>query len=309
MKVFVISMVRNEVDIIRMNVLHHLSLGLDCLLVADNGSSDGTDRELQRLSRDKRVRWHRDHSPYRQSEIITGLAREAFRSGADWVVPMDADEFWWAREKNLREVLARSTAGAIGVEIVNFIQRRDQERASPEALLYMTRRVGQPIGPVERCEELVESRQIAFVEMMYPPKWISRPSATIEIAAGNHAVSGIDGPYQETDEIICLHAPLRSRPALEAKREHGKRVEEAGFQQGQSWHVRRWRRLQEESGLDEEWAANSYVGDSIDVYGTQHRVIFDSMLRDVVAPWVRRPLWKRIRSLWRSVGGGHVTGD
>jgi hypothetical protein len=162
---------------------------------------------------------------------------------------------------------------------------------------------------VERCEELVESHQIAFVEMIYPPKWISRPSATIELAAGNHAVSGIDGPYQETDEIICLHAPLRSRSALEAKREHGRRVEEVGFQQGQSWHVRRWRRLQEEGGLDEEWAANSYVGDWIDVYGTQHRVIFDSMLRDVVAPWVRQPLWKRIRSLWRSAEGGHATGD
>ena len=36
------------------------------------------------------MRWHRDESPYRQSEIITGLAREAFRSGADWVLPLDA---------------------------------------------------------------------------------------------------------------------------------------------------------------------------------------------------------------------------
>ena len=308
MKVIGVSTIRNAADIVRVNVLHHLSLGLDRLLIIDNESSDGTDRELQRLSRDKRVRWRRDHSPYRHSEFITGLAREAFKSGADWVVPIDVDEFWWAPHGNFRDVLAQSTAGAIRVESVNFIQRRDQERASPEALLYMTRRVAQPIGPVERCEELVESRQIAYVEIMHPPKWISRPSATIELAAGNHAVSGIDGPYQETDEIICLHAPLRSRPALEAKREHGKRVEEVGVPQGQSWHVLRWLRLQAESGLNEEWAANSYVGDSIDVYGTQHPVIFDSMLRDVVAPWIRRPLWKRIRSLLRPTEDSHATG-
>lgn len=300
MKVFGVSMVRNEADIIRVNVLHHLSLGLDCLLIVDNSSTDGTDRELQRLSRDRRVRWHRDDSPYRQSEIITGLAREAFRSGADWVVPLDADEFWWAPEKNFRDVLARSTAGGIAVTVVNFIQRREQERTSTEALLYVTRRVAQPIGPSERCQKLVESRQIAFVEMMYPPKWISRASETIGIAAGNHEVSGVEGSYEDTDEIICVHAPLRSRSALEAKADVGRRQEEAGWPDGMGWQASRWRRLQIEGGLDEEWAANSYVGDWIDVYGTQHRVIFDSMLREVVAPWVRRPLWKRFRSLWRS---------
>ena len=302
-------MVRNEADIIRVNVLHHLSLGLDCLLIVDNGSTDGTDRELQRLSRDRRVRWHRDDSPYRQSEIITGLARDAFRSGADWVLPLDADEFWWAPHGNFTDVLALSTAGAIRVEVVNFIQRGDRKRASPEAPQYMTRRVASPIGPSERCQELVESRQIAFVEMMYPPKWISRASETIGIAAGNHEVSGVEGSYEDTDEIICLHAPLRSRSALEAKAEVGKRQEEAGWPDGMGWQGARFRRLQKEGGLDEEWAANSYVGDWIDVYGTQHRVIFDPTLRDVIAPWIRRPLWKRIRSLWCSAGGGHGRGN
>ena len=290
-------MVRNEADIIRVNVLHHLSLGLDCLLIVDNGSTDGTDRELQRLSRDRRVRWHRDDSPYRQSEIITGLARDAFRSGADWVLPLDADEFWWAPHGNFTDVLALSTAGAIRVEVVNFIQRGDRKRASPEAPQYMTRRVASPIGPSERCQELVESRQIAFVEMMYPPKWISRASETIGIAAGNHEVSGVEGSYEDTDEIICLHAPLRSRSALEAKADMGRRLAEAGWPHGLGWHAIRWRQLQVGGKLDEEWAANSYAGDSIDVYGTQRRVIFDPTLRDVLAPSIRRPLWKRIRSL------------
>ena len=129
-------------------------------------------------------------------------------------------------------MLARSAAGAIRAEVVNFIQRRGQERVSPEALLYMTRRVAQSIGPPERCQEFVESHQIAFVEMMCPPKWISRASETIGIAAGNHEVSGLEGSYEDTDEIICLHAPLRSRPALEAKADVGRRQKEAGWPDG-----------------------------------------------------------------------------
>lgn len=308
MKVFGISVVRNEADIIRVNILHHLSLGLDCLHIVDHGSSDGTDRELQRLSRDNQVRWCRDDSPFNQSEITTGLAREAFRSGADWVVPIDADEFWWAPKKNFREVLSLSTAGAIRIEIVNFIQRSGQERVSPEALLHMTRRVAQPFGPPERCSELVESRQISFVEMMYPPKWISRASETIEIAAGNHEASGVEGPYEDRDEIICLHAPLRARSGLEAKADVGRQHEEAGWPEGYGWHKRRWYRLQREQALDEEWAANSYTGDWIDVSGRRRQVIFDPTLRDVVAPWIRRPLWKRISSLWRSCDGGGERG-
>jgi hypothetical protein len=35
------------------------------------------------------------------------LAREAIRQGADWVIPFDADEFWWMTGGNVREALRR----------------------------------------------------------------------------------------------------------------------------------------------------------------------------------------------------------
>src|SRR5436309_15500717 len=84
-----IMIVRNEVDIIRLNVLYHFGLGIDRFLIVDNGSSDGTDQVLEELSRQGRVQWTSDSGPYRQAEITTELAREAFRGGADWVVPIE----------------------------------------------------------------------------------------------------------------------------------------------------------------------------------------------------------------------------
>ena len=131
MKVFGISIVRNEVDIIGLNILHHLSLGLDEMLIVDNGSSDGTDRVLQQLGIDGRIKWSRNDGPYKQPEIFTELAREAHRRGADWVLPIDADEFWDVTHWDLKEVLERSNAGALRVQIVNFIQRREQRNTSP----------------------------------------------------------------------------------------------------------------------------------------------------------------------------------
>lgn len=291
MKVFGISIVRNEVDIIGLNILHHLSLGLDEILIVDNGSSDGTDGVLQQLDMDGRIKWSRNAGPYRQPEIFTELAHEAYRRGADWVLPIDADEFWDVTNWDLREVLERSNAGALRVQIVNFIQRREQRNTSPRALVHMTRRAPQPIGPVECCQDLVESRQIAYVEMMYPPKWITRACSTLKIGAGNHLVSGVEGPYEDTNRIICLHAPLRARSTLDAKADTGRRADEAGYPPGEMWHLRRWDRLRDEGVLEAEWSANSYDRNQIDVHGTQRPLVFDSRLRDIAIRWIRPSFW------------------
>ncbi len=207
MQVFGLMMVRNEADILRINLLHHLALGIDQFLIVDNGSTDSTPEILDELSQDTgRVRWLRDDGPYRQADITTGLAHEAYLEGANWVMPIDADEFWCAPGGDLRGVLERTEAGALEVQLVNFVQSREQLEATPEGLLQMTRRVAHPVGPIERIVELVESRQIGFVEIFYPPKWISRATAGIEIGIGNHNVSGIMGAREATDELVRFGA-------------------------------------------------------------------------------------------------------
>ena len=50
MNIFAVMMVRNEADIIRVNILHHLAQGVDHFLVVDNGSSDETVEILTRLA-------------------------------------------------------------------------------------------------------------------------------------------------------------------------------------------------------------------------------------------------------------------
>jgi cellulose synthase/poly-beta-1,6-N-acetylglucosamine synthase-like glycosyltransferase len=106
-KVSGISMLRNEADVVQLCLLHHLAIGCDNVLVVDNGSTDGTVAILRRLAHRYPILWTRDDGPYRQSEIITGLARDAACDGADWIVPFDADEFWWMRSGSLRKSLER----------------------------------------------------------------------------------------------------------------------------------------------------------------------------------------------------------
>jgi 2-polyprenyl-3-methyl-5-hydroxy-6-metoxy-1,4-benzoquinol methylase len=290
-QVFGLMMVRNEADIVRVNLQHHLALGIDQVLIVDNGSTDDTPEILEELSRDTgRVHWTRDEGPYRQAEITSELAREACSRGADWVLPIDADEFWHAPGGDLRAVLEGTEVGALEVQVVNFVQRREQLEATPDALLHMTRRVAQPVGPLERIAELVETRQIGFVQMMYPPKYVSRASPALVIGMGNHTLRGVAGTRSVTDQIVCLHAPLRARSVLEEKMvDHGRRSKELALPPGQWWHVVRWQRLGEDGALDWEWWSNSYAHDHLHVYGVPHPVVFDSRLRDVVCSWIELP--------------------
>jgi hypothetical protein len=285
---FGLYLVRNEADIIRTNILHHLALGVDRVLVIDNGSTDDTGPILDELAKGGRVQWSRVDGSFRQAALATELTHEAFLQGADWVIPIDADEFWWSPRGDLKAVLAGSSAGALQVRVVNFIQRREQSRATADALLHMTRRAPVGIGPIRRVQELVEARQIAFVEIEYQGKWISRASLALEIGQGDHAIDGVRGPLETTNEIVCLHAPLRARSVLESKADARRPLEEVEEYLGPAWHIKRWRTLAQEDALDQEWIANSYADDSLDVYGVRHRVVVDTTLRDVVQPWIGR---------------------
>jgi len=92
--VYGILAVRDEVDIVRINVLHHLHTACDRIIVVDNGSSDGTTEVLKRLAAKLPVEWTVDKGAFTQSEIVSALADEARAKGAEWVLPLDADEFW-----------------------------------------------------------------------------------------------------------------------------------------------------------------------------------------------------------------------
>lgn len=281
-------MVRNEEDVIRANLLHHQRVGVERFLVVDNGSGDGTARALREVSRTLPVAWTVTEGDVSQAEVITELAREAHRGGATWVLPIDADEFWHTPGGDLRAVLRDTRAAWLRADVRIFVQRRSQRSRSPDALLHMTRRAPSYRSARGRGEERAAGGSIAYVEIWPLPKVIARAAAGIVIGRGNHGVEGVEGSGEDTDRIVCLHAPLRAREVLDRKAEVGRRREAEGLPPGTSWHLRRWHRLAEEGGLEREWAANSHADGDLDVYGERHPLIVDTRLRQAVAPFVGR---------------------
>ncbi|GAC1341243.1 MAG: hypothetical protein NVSMB18_12920 [Acetobacteraceae bacterium] len=88
-----VSRLLNEADIVEPFIRHHATL-LDLHIVLDNGSVDGTVEILHALHAEGLpIQAYQSVSPVFVEEIHnTGLYRLAVQAGADWVVPLDADE-------------------------------------------------------------------------------------------------------------------------------------------------------------------------------------------------------------------------
>lgn len=125
-EVWGVAMVRDEIDVIGTTLDHLLEQGLDRVLVVDNGSVDGT-RELlhQRATDDERILVGDDPVvPYYQSEKMTWLAHRAWRAGADWVIPFDADEWWFARGGGLADHLRSRPESVLYAHLHHMVPRK-----------------------------------------------------------------------------------------------------------------------------------------------------------------------------------------
>lgn len=102
MTTFGVSLVKDEADIIG-PVLTHMLGQVDRVIVADNGSTDGTREILEQL--DVEIVDDPDRAHY-QSRKMTALAARAAAQGATWIVPFDADEWWYSPFGRIADVLA-----------------------------------------------------------------------------------------------------------------------------------------------------------------------------------------------------------
>src|SRR4051812_46619587 len=92
-------MVKDEADVIE-GTIRHMADEVDQLLVADNGSTDGTRDILVKLALELQFTVVDDPDPgYEQSRKMSALAELAASHGATWIVPFDADELWLAEDR------------------------------------------------------------------------------------------------------------------------------------------------------------------------------------------------------------------
>jgi Glycosyl transferase family 2 len=201
MRLVMTLLVRDEVDVIRTFLEFHYARDVDFIVATDNGSTDGTNDVLKLYERDGRLSLIDDPSELSQEAQVTHMARLAASDfGADWVINSDADEFWFARQGTLREVLdsMRRRVGRVRCSWSHFPPRPGDSFFADR----MTARLCVPQPP----------------RFHHQRKLVHRADRTVVVAGGNHDASGRKLRRATKDSPIdVLHFPLRSRAQFERK--------------------------------------------------------------------------------------------
>ena len=270
--------VKDEEDILDAQLAFHLNAGVDFVIVTDTGSTDGTLDIIEPYRRAGVLELrHDDTRPFRQSPLRTAMARAAYERGAEWVFSSDADEFWWPRGPGLKAVFEALPPryGIVSGIWRPFVPRPDR---------------GEPF--YERM-----TARLAAAHAINDPGSVFRPNVKIahrahpdvEVAAGNHSVTGVPfSPLRGWYPIEVLHFPLRTEAQTSRKYELALGYvgpEQAGY-------IRRF----EVAGGDEA-GGESFAAHVIDDTALQEGLEAGSSRRGRAAPgraadtpWPGRPL-------------------
>ncbi|WP_194397264.1 glycosyltransferase family 2 protein [Microbacterium atlanticum] len=254
-----VCMARNEEDIIEHTVRHMLSQGLAGVIVVDNLSTDATRSVLDRVAADDhRVHVGTDRQVgFHQGGKVSYLSHLAWRAGADWVVPFDADEFWFAEGESVASFLARQTVDAVWCDFRNVyptVSRRRIELGTP--------------GPVQ-----VERRESRWLRITF------RARRWAFVGEGNHALR--DSTETPVRGLHMLHFSYRSIEQYSRKVEHGvAALEAAGMDSSIATHWRYWASLngEERQHLWARYLSDDGVGADGPIPPTE-RIIVDSPTR------------------------------
>jgi glycosyltransferase involved in cell wall biosynthesis len=204
MKLVMTLLVRDEADIIDDHIAFHLAVGVDFIIAADNGSTDGTTEILERYARDGHLYRFSLADPFSQIDVVTRMARLAgTRFGADWVINSDADEFWWPRSGTLKELLGAVPPrfGSVRGMWRNFVARPEIAGSFSERMTIRSQKPTPGVHP-------------------FNPhfKTVHRAAPDVEVGGGNHDVSGSGlTPLFGWYPVDVLHFPIRSLEQFERK--------------------------------------------------------------------------------------------
>lgn len=233
MSVVAVSMVRDEVDIIS-RIVNHMADEVDLVIVADNASRDGTREVLEDLRERRGIEIVDDPEiGYYQSRKMTALAQLARKDfGATWIVPFDADEWWYSPHGRIADVLSAQGhhTPILTAELHDHVATGEDDMSitDPVARMGWRRRTAGAL-----------------------PKVACRAAPDLVIDQGNHGARYAAPAPQRSGLLQIRHFPYRSAEQFVKKAINGAEAYAATdlpFAVGQHW--REYGRMVVEHGED-----------------------------------------------------------
>ena len=248
-------LVRDEIDFVAENIAFHAAHGVDCFVVVDNGSRDGTRERVAALRRDYDIEIvDEPATDYRQDVWTTEAARRIAASGkADYVISNDADEFWVAASGNLKDALVGHAA--VAAPRSNLLPFADEIERPDFRFFDAVMRVVAPYPEQPARPDPREPLAAPAMLRRLPPKIACRLDGLRAIGMGNHTVDHATGGPAIAANLQVYHFPLRP---------YRRFIDKVGFARecfaqrpdwppSTLWHWRRWVAQQDFGLLEAEY--------------------------------------------------------
>lgn len=270
MKFAAIVGVKDEVELIGPCLRHLRAIGIDQIMVMDAGSTDGTLDILQSYREDDiLVVCQSDQDPDADAwgRTATALARN---SGADWVIFLDADEFWMPAGGSLHGCRQLDESDVLKVDRYNVPVDRHgvltADRKLPEGpreMLLVTR------AAVSFRTHLEQNPNTPWIRGVPAPKVMARPELLAWVGDGFHDVRMADCSVprlHEADQMFIAHFPFTTLRRFKRKIANIRRVfavHDAYFGPDLAWHWRRWLALESVADIHAEFQRQLFDEDTL----------------------------------------------
>lgn len=239
--------VKDEVELVAGCIAHLRAIGVDAIRVIDSGSTDGTIELLQGLlaGPDLSLAHHSDQDPDSAawSRTAAALGRE---SGADWVLFLDADEFWIPAGVTVQSIPGLSALDVLTVDRFNVpldaqgLRTADRSLPSGSDLELIVDSLPDFRARMDRDPAL------PWIQIVPAPKVMARAGRIAHVIDGFHDILPTPGPplrRARAGDVVVAHVPFSTLPRFSQKVRNIRNVfavHDAYCGADMAWH---WRRL------------------------------------------------------------------
>lgn len=251
--------VLDEVELIGPALDHLYRIGVDHVVALDMGSSDGTLELLRRRAGPELDVASLPNATPWDTWRDTAVERVR-RAGGDWVLFLDADEFWLPRTGRLRDSLEQCDADILVVDRFNVVLGPDgpaiPESPTPDRyadILMYCRHTTDFRGHLDAHPE------VAWLSGVPAAKVIGRLGHVESITMGGHDIVEPErggARRRRAEDIVIAHVPVST---LRRFRRRLGNIDEflalsPDYLQGvQGWHWRRWAEIHRRGEVEQEY--------------------------------------------------------
>lgn len=254
--------IKDEVELIERTIAHLRAIGVDLIIACDTCSTDGT-MEILESHRSEDGFWlvQIDNETDSLERVWLNRAVElARKSDADWVIFLDADEFWIPATGSLKDCEALASTDAVLVDRFNIPLGPNGPQMPNELVPGRYDELLLFVEPIPDLRTYLEANpDTPWIRGVPMRKVMARPRCVGGLTHGMHDIIAVDqSPVRRAvaRDLLIAHLPFTTAGRFARKIDNVRKVfsvHDKYFAGHMAWHWRRWLAMAEAGRTDEEF--------------------------------------------------------